>query len=160
MVKLGAMNSSVCPSAGARSTSSAPITVLPPGRFSMTTLWPSALDRGGAMVRATVSVVPAAGNGTTSRTVFDGNSCAASGAASAPATTSIQAHGWKYLMIPAPLSEWWTCVALIMKRTSGNGSVTDAMQRFQDRHRCLLGGRVGRVDGSRRGAEIPGEAGA
>src|SRR5689334_17261859 len=94
MVKLGAMKNSVCPSAGARNTCSAPITVLAPGRLSMITLCPSALPSDGATARPTVSVVPPGGNGTTMRTAFEGNSCApaapaASNRASAGSTSNV-----------------------------------------------------------------------
>jgi hypothetical protein len=47
--------------------------MLAPGRFSTTTLWPSAWLSGCDSVRATASLDPPGGNGTTSRTTFDGN---------------------------------------------------------------------------------------
>ena len=58
IVKLGAIRSTVWPSAGARATSSAPITVLPPGRFSTMTLWPSVLLSGAASARPRMSTGP------------------------------------------------------------------------------------------------------
>ena len=67
----------VWPSAGARATTSVPMIVLAPGRFSTTTLWPSALLSGCDSARATTSFDPPAGNGTTSRTTLDGKGCAA-----------------------------------------------------------------------------------
>src|SRR5688572_18826775 len=69
--------STVWPSAGERATTSVPMMVLAPGRFSTTTLWPNALPKGTDNARATTSFDPPAGNGTTSRTTLDGKGCAA-----------------------------------------------------------------------------------
>ena len=44
-----------------------PMTLPPPGRFSITSGWPSALLTSGSMMRARLSVPPPAPNGTTSR---------------------------------------------------------------------------------------------
>ena len=50
-----------------------------PGLFSTTTGWPSASPSAGAMTRATVSVAPPGGLGTSRRIGRDGNcACAAS----------------------------------------------------------------------------------
>ena len=54
-------------SAGARTAASVPITVLAPGRLSMTMLWPSARLSGADRARATVSTAPPGGNGTIKR---------------------------------------------------------------------------------------------
>jgi predicted carbohydrate-binding protein with CBM5 and CBM33 domain len=56
-----------------------------PARFSTTTGWPSEADSFSATRRATTSVEPPAGNGTTIRTGRDGKVCAATGKASVPA---------------------------------------------------------------------------
>jgi hypothetical protein len=67
----------VWPSAGARATSSVPITVPAPGRLSTTTLWPNAFVSGGASARAATSTDPEGGNGTTIRKGFEGNCASA-----------------------------------------------------------------------------------
>lgn len=57
----------VYPSAGAVAATCAAITPPAPGRFSTTTLWPSASPMPLPTWRATISVMPPAPNGTTSR---------------------------------------------------------------------------------------------
>ncbi len=76
IVKLGAISSNVCPSAGARATISAPIAVLAPGRFSTMMFCPSDRVSGCASVRAMMSAAPPGGNGTTMRIGRLGQSCA------------------------------------------------------------------------------------
>ena len=72
MMKLGNTTRSVWPSAGERTTASAPMIVLPPGRFSMTTDWPRLFARCSPSRRADRSAAPPGGKGTTMRNCLDG----------------------------------------------------------------------------------------
>src|SRR5882672_3223627 len=76
ITKLGNTTSSVWPSAGERATSSVPMMVLPPGRFSTTTVWPRPFAMCIASTRLVMSAVPPGGNGTTMRSDFEGKVCA------------------------------------------------------------------------------------
>jgi hypothetical protein len=80
--------SSVCPSGAAEATAFEPIAPVAPGRFSTTTGCPSEVASRSASTRATMSPVPPAENGTTSRTVRVGYCCAYAGSASAPDATT------------------------------------------------------------------------
>jgi hypothetical protein len=88
--------SSVWPSGAARITSPEPSVPPAPGRLSMTTGWPSAEPRPRAMARASRSVAPPAGNGTTMRIGLLGQAWpAAQGAASArTAATALRRVGF------------------------------------------------------------------
>src|SRR5882672_1412376 len=76
ITKLGNTTSSVWPSAGERATTSVPMMVLPPGRFSTTTVCPRPFAMCTARMRLVMSAVPPGGNGTTMRSDFEGNVCA------------------------------------------------------------------------------------
>src|SRR5258706_9449190 len=86
ITKLGNTTSSVWPSAGERATTSVPMMVLPPGRFSTTTVCPRPFARCTASTRLVMSAVPPGGNGTTMRSDFDGKVCACA----APMATAIE----------------------------------------------------------------------
>ena len=66
------VKSSVCPSGAAFATTSAPIVVPAPGRFSTRTCWPRLCVSSAASARENVSVAPPGANGTTMRTGFEG----------------------------------------------------------------------------------------
>src|SRR5215475_6697328 len=68
------------PSGGALATASVPTMPLAAGRLSTITDWPSARSRCGSIRRATVSLSPPGGNGTTMRTGRSGQVCATPGA--------------------------------------------------------------------------------
>src|SRR5688572_16116853 len=70
--------SNVWPSAGARTTSLAPMLPAAPARFSTTTGWPSGACSRSAIRRAKMSVEPPGANGTTRRTGLFGY-CACAG---------------------------------------------------------------------------------
>ena len=87
------MKPKVWPSGSARTIASVPINPDAPARFSITTGWPSASDSGWAIMRATMSVVPAGGHGTIIRMGLVGAQVApcanpAQGAARAPAAAA------------------------------------------------------------------------
>ena len=73
----------VVPSGSAFATRSVPMLPLAPGRFSITTGWPSIGCRLSATTRPTMSGVEPGPNGTISRSGFVGQSCAAAGAIAA-----------------------------------------------------------------------------
>ena len=81
-------NSSVCPSAGARATSTLPVAPPAPGRLSTITGWPSAVDRRWAMKRPMTSAPPPGANGTMIVMGFAGQACAKAVAATATASAS------------------------------------------------------------------------
>src|SRR5882762_3408328 len=85
ITKLGNTTSSVWPSAGERATSSVPMMVLPPGRFSTTTVCPRPFAMCTATTRLVMSAVPPGGNGTTMRSDFEGKVCACAAPISAAA---------------------------------------------------------------------------
>src|SRR6267378_5739293 len=85
ITKLGNTTSSVWPSVGERATSSVPMMVLPPGRFSTTTVWPRPFAMCIASTRLVMSAVPPGGNGTTMRRDFEGKVCACAAPISAAA---------------------------------------------------------------------------
>src|SRR5882762_11562619 len=85
ITKLGNTTSSVWPSAGERATTSVPMMVLPPGRFSTTTVCPRPFAMCTARMRLVMSAVPPGGNGTTMRSDFEGNVCACAAPISAAA---------------------------------------------------------------------------
>jgi hypothetical protein len=58
----------VWPSGVAEVTATMPIAAPAPGRFSTTKRWPTVVDSRWPITRATMSLVPPGGNGTTSRT--------------------------------------------------------------------------------------------
>src|SRR6478735_4768762 len=66
----------VVPSFGDRNTRVTPMVPPAPPTFSTITGWPSDAFMCSATMRATMSVMPPAGNGTMSVTGFDGNDCA------------------------------------------------------------------------------------
>lgn len=81
--------SSGWPSGAERATASAPKLPAAPGRFSITTGWPSTPESRSPRSRATMWVDPPAANGTTMRTGFCGyRSCAPAPPAESPSATS------------------------------------------------------------------------
>jgi len=80
MTKLAAIMKSVWPSAGLPSSACAPITVLPPGRFSTTTATPASLPTACASDLARASDEPPAAYGTISVSGCEVNFCAAAAA--------------------------------------------------------------------------------
>ena len=80
-------------------TASMPITLPPPGRFSITIGWPSALLTCGSMMRARLSVPPPAPNGTTRRIARVGYDCAKAGATHAQITAATQNDSFSRMTI-------------------------------------------------------------
>ena len=72
----------VWPSGSALATVMVPMVVPPPGRFSMTIVWPVCAATCSNTVRGTRSVALPAPNGTMTRTGLVGQVCAAAGSAS------------------------------------------------------------------------------
>src|SRR5262249_470590 len=89
--------SSVSPSGADLATNSAPMKPLAPGRFSTITGWLQSETSLGSMMRASVSAPPPGGNGTTTRTRFQGRlwpsrAAEAKSRAAAAAPTLLRPH--------------------------------------------------------------------
>src|SRR5262249_26105158 len=66
----------VCPSGGALATAAVPIVLPPPGRLETITVWPQLSLNRWAIMRAMLSVVPPATNGTINLICLLGKFCA------------------------------------------------------------------------------------
>jgi hypothetical protein len=95
---------SVYPSGAERATASLPTMLPPPGRFSTMNCLPNAVLSTSANTRPSVSAAPPAPYGTTMRTGFAGQSCAAAGAAEKTATVAATAASMRVIVIYSALT--------------------------------------------------------